>query len=108
MTKIMLLAPLLLSSLASAPPATPAVTVHIKDYAFKAPDVTVHPGDTVLFVNDDDDAHTVTANDNSFDSKGLDTSQHWQFTFTKPGTYPYFCQIHPYMKGKIVVKAASQ
>ncbi|HYL26791.1 MAG TPA: cupredoxin family copper-binding protein [Candidatus Nitrosotalea sp.] len=81
--------------------------VHIKGDAFVPPTLTVPAGTTVTFANDDDDAHTVTASDGTFDSKGLDTSQTWQHTFEKPGTYRYFCQLHPFMKGTIVVKAVN-
>jgi plastocyanin len=80
--------------------------VHIKDFAFKPPTVTIHAGETVLFVNDDGDAHTVSATDKSFDSGGLDTNERWRHTFAKAGTYSYFCELHPYMKGTIVVTAA--
>ncbi len=60
----------------------------------------------MTFVNDDDDAHTVTAADGSFDSKGLDTGGTWRHAFAKSGTYAYFCELHPFMKATIVVKAA--
>jgi len=88
--------------------AKPAAVVHVKDFSFKPPKVTVHVGDTVLFVNDDGDAHTVTADDKSFDSGGLDTGDTWTRTFTKPGTYTYFCALHPYMKGEVIVLAAEK
>ena len=81
-----------------------APAVHIKNDAFEPHTLTISAGQTVTFTNDDDDAHTVTANDGSFDSKGLDTNGVWRHAFTKPGTYPYFCQLHPFMKGTIVVK----
>jgi plastocyanin len=82
--------------------ATP--TVHIKNFAFDPATLTVAAGTTVRFVNDDSEAHTVTARDGSFNSDGLDTNDSWSFRFTKPGTYAYFCQLHPYMKGTVVVK----
>jgi plastocyanin len=84
-------------------PATTAV--HIKDDAFMPGTLTIVAGATVTFANDDDDAHTVTATDGTFDSKGLDTNQTWRHTFSKPGVYRYFCELHPFMKGTIVVKA---
>lgn len=96
----MLAAPAMASS-----PVAPAV--HIKNDAFTPPTLTVAVGQTVTFTNDDDDAHTVTATDGSFDSKGLDTNGVWRHAFTKPGTYAYFCELHPFMKGTIVVKAVS-
>ena len=89
---------------AAAPPLLPAVaTVHIKDFKYNPPALTVHVGDRVTFVNDDDEAHTVTATDKSFDSEGLDTAGTWQHVFTKAGTYHYFCELHPYMKATIIV-----
>jgi plastocyanin len=102
---------LALGSAASASPTpTPApsdapadAVVHIKDFAYKPPALTIHAGQTVLFINDDGDAHTVTASDKSFDSAGLDTHERWRHTFTKPGRYEYFCVLHPYMKAVVVV-----
>jgi plastocyanin len=94
---------------AAVPPLLPAVaTVHIKDFKYHPPALTIHVGDRVTFVNDDDEAHTVTATDKSFDSEGLDTAGTWQHVFTKPGTYHYFCELHPYMKATIVVMPASK
>jgi plastocyanin len=93
----------------AAPSPTPTqtqTTVQLRDDAFSPASVTIHTGDTVKFVNDDDDAHTVTATDGSFDSKGLDSHQSWSHTFTKAGTYNYFCQLHPFMKGTVIVKDA--
>lgn len=93
---------------AAVPPPLPAVaTVHIKDFKYNPPALTIHAGDRVTFVNDDDEAHTVTATDKSFDSEGLDTAGTWQHVFVKPGTYRYFCELHPYMKATIVVLPAA-
>jgi plastocyanin len=83
----------------------PAVlTVHVKDFKYAPTPAKIHVGDRVTFVNDDEDAHTVTATDKSFDSAALDTHQTWQHVFSKPGTYDYFCALHPYMKARIVVE----
>jgi plastocyanin len=88
--------------------ALPVVlTVHVKNFKFDPTPAKIHVGDRVTFVNDDDEAHTVTANDKSFDSEGLDGGQTWQHVFTKPGTYDYFCELHPYMKAEIVVLPAA-
>jgi plastocyanin len=90
-----------------AAPRTPAsAIVHLKDDAFTPPSIVVPLNTTVTFVNDDDDAHTVTSTDGLFDSKGLDSHQRWTHTFTKAGTYQYFCTLHPFMKGTVVVKGA--
>ncbi len=94
---------------ASTPPLLPAVaTVHIKDFKYGPPALTVHVGDRVTFVNDDDEAHTVTSTDKSFDSEGLDTAGTWQHVFATPGTFHYFCELHPYMKATIVVLPAQK
>jgi plastocyanin len=96
------------SANAAVPPLLPSVaTVLVMDFKFNPPTLTVHVGDRVTFVNDDDEAHTVTADDKSFDSEGLDTTGTWQHVFTKPGTYHYFCELHPYMKGTIVALPAA-
>ena len=104
----LLLASLLLAAVGTTPTAAPAAgqAVHIKDFSYHAATLTVAPGTTVRFVNDDGEAHTVTAVDKSFDSAGMDMGDTWTHTFTKPGTYSYFCALHPYMKGIIVVRAA--
>jgi plastocyanin len=91
----------------AVPAATPAVAiVHIKDFKFVPATVTVAPGTTVTFINDDQEPHTVTATDHSFDSEGLDTNQKWAHAFAKAGTFAYFCEMHPYMHGVVTVKAA--
>jgi plastocyanin len=104
--KTLILASALLAALGTAPTAPPPPTVHIKDFAYRAATLTVAPGTAVRFVNDDGEAHTVTAVDRSFDSTGLDSGDAWTHRFTKPGTYAYFCALHPYMKGVIVVRAS--
>jgi len=86
----------------------PAVlTIHVKDFKFDPTPAKVAVGDRVTFVNDDDEAHTVTAADKSFDSEGIDGGGTWQHVFAKPGTYSYFCELHPYMKATIVVLPAA-
>ena len=90
---------------AQTPAAAPA-TVHIKNFTFVPASLTITAGTAVTFVNDDTEPHTATATDKSFDSEGLDTNGSWTHTFTKPGTIAYFCEMHPYMKGTLIVKAA--
>jgi plastocyanin len=81
-------------------------TVHIKNFKFVPATLAVAPGSTVTFINDDQEPHTVTATNHSFDSEGLDTNQKWNHTFAKAGTFAYICELHPYMHGTITVKAA--
>jgi plastocyanin len=83
------------------------VTVKIDNFAFDAQTITVASGSTVTWINDDDAPHTVVAEDGkSFRSKTLDTGDRFSFTFTSPGTFGYFCSVHPHMTGKVVVKAS--
>lgn len=88
--------------LAAALLTTPTVT--ISGFKYKPATVTISAGQSVRFVNRDDEAHTVTARGGAFDSGGLDTGDGWTYTFAKPGTYRYFCAMHPYMTGTIVVR----
>ncbi len=81
----------------------PSTTVKISNFKYEPATLTIHVGETVKFVNQDEEPHTVTAKDGSFNSKGLDTNQDWIYTFTQTGTFPYFCTIHPFMKGTITV-----
>jgi plastocyanin len=90
-------------ALAQTPP--PRAVVHIANFTFAPRTLTVEPGQPVRFVNDDNEPHTATAVDKSFDSGGLDQHNAFEHAFSKPGTYAYFCEMHPYMKGTIVVKA---
>lgn len=80
-----------------------AATVAIVNFAFAPAHVTVATGDSVRFVNRDGEAHTVTAQGGSFNSGGIDTGGTWVHRFGKIGTYTYFCQLHPYMTGSIIV-----
>ena len=65
---------------------------------------TVAAGDAVSFINDDDDAHTATADDGSWDSEGLNQGQKWSHTFAKSGKVTYHCTVHPFMHGTLVVQ----
>lgn len=69
------------------------VTVRIRNFAFVPPKLTVPAGTTVAFINDDEEPHTVTVADKSFDSEALDTHQTWKHTFTKTGRTGYLCEL---------------
>ena len=93
----------------AAPAATAAVTantVTIDNFAFGPAAITVAVGTKVTWTNRDDEPHTVTSADDPklFKSAALDTDDSFSFTFDKPGTYSYFCSIHPRMTGTVVVK----
>jgi len=87
---------------ASAPAA--ATAVHIANFTFSPATITVKPGTTVTWTNDDDIPHTVVATNGAFRSKVLDTGEHFSFTFAKAGEFHYFCSIHPHMTGIVIVK----
>ena len=90
----------------STAPAASAkeVQVTISNFTFQPQTTTIDRGETVKFVNSDDMVHTVVAADGSFRSEALDTGDSFALTPTKPGTIAYFCGLHPFMKGTIVVK----
>jgi len=81
--------------------------VKIDHHAFIPQRVAVKAGTTVTWINDDDVPHTVASSTKLFKSKALDTGDKFSFTFTTPGAYQYFCSVHPYMTGAIVVEAAT-
>ena len=80
--------------------------VTIDNFTFNPQVVTVKAGTTVTWTNQDDIPHTV-AGPPAFRSKALDTEQSYTFTFTTPGTYKYFCSLHPHMTGTIVVEGTT-
>jgi plastocyanin len=80
------------------------VEVKIDNFSFSPATLTVPVGTTVVWTNRDDIPHTVVSDDKVFKSKVLDTDEKFSFTFTKSGTFPYFCSIHPKMTAKVVVQ----
>ena len=84
--------------------AAAANAVKIDNFTFSPATLTVSPGTTVHWTNKDDVPHTVVSSDKAFKSSTLDTDQEFTFTFTQPGTYEYFCSLHPKMKATVVVK----
>jgi len=81
----------------------PATEVKIDNFSF-GPDLTIASGTTVTWTNHDDVPHVVASDSNIFKSKALDTDDHFSYTFTKPGTYVYYCTVHPRMIAKVVVQ----
>ncbi|MGA8221844.1 MAG: cupredoxin family copper-binding protein [Candidatus Acidiferrales bacterium] len=93
------------SSLTNAKlPAQAAVQVKIDNFSFIPQEITVTAGTKVTWVNQDDIPHTVRSTSDAFKSKALDTDDKYSFTFDKPGTYEYYCSIHPKMTAKVIVK----
>ncbi|HXX03847.1 MAG TPA: cupredoxin family copper-binding protein [Xanthobacteraceae bacterium] len=86
--------------------AAPGAIV-IDNFTFSPPRLLVKTGTTVTWTNRDDIPHAVAAVSKLFRSKALDTDEAYSFIFTAPGTYEYFCSLHPRMTAVIVVEAAS-
>jgi plastocyanin len=108
---------------AAPPPAAPAappapgdtsaaartgatVKASMKSIAFQPGRIEIPMGTTVAWTNNDAVQHTVTAVDRSFDSGNMAPGASWPHTFTKPGTYQFFCVVHPFMKGTVIVEEA--
>ena len=87
---------------APKPAAAPQIVIEHQKYLPAT--LTVPAGTTVTWVNQDDDPHTVTASSGQFSSRGLDTGESFSRRFTEPGTYLYFCALHPLMTATITVK----
>ena len=88
--------------------AAAAGAISIDNFTFTPPTLTVKAGTTVTWTNRDDIPHGIASSNNAFTrSKALDTDDGYSFTFTTPGTYQYFCYVHPHMTGKIVVEPTS-
>ena len=83
-----------------------AAAIQIDNFHYTPPSLVVAPGTTVTWTNADDSPHTVREKDGKFKSAALDTDDTFSQTFAAPGEYEYFCSIHPYMTGKVVVKPA--
>jgi plastocyanin len=80
-------------------------TVFIDNFFFAPLDLTVKAGTTVTWTNRDDIPHGIASSNNAFKkSAALDTDESYSFTFATPGTYQYFCYLHPKMVGSIVVE----
>lgn len=102
----------------TSPPATPISqvsvsenTIAIKDFAFTPPTITIKTGEIVRWENNEPDQNYVhrivftdpTGNIIKYDSSVLSPGQSWSQKFTSPGTYTYYCKIHPQMTGTVIV-----
>ncbi len=94
---------------AAAPDAAPAEApatdrIVIDQFMFQPTTLTIKAGSTVTWLNMDEEPHTVVSASGLFRSVALDTNDKFTFKFTKPGTYPFVCSIHPQMIGTIIVQ----
>lgn len=89
---------------ASATPDAGAQQVSIDNFTFAPAQLTIAAGTTVAWTNHDDIPHTVTSTNKRFSSAALDTDDRFAYRFTTPGTYDYYCTLHPKMTGTIRVQ----
>jgi plastocyanin len=94
------------TALPQTKPGADAATQQVKidNFSFMPKTLTVTAGTTVTWTNHDDVPHTVVSTKKRFASPALDTDERFSFRFTTPGTYPYYCSVHPMMTGTVVVK----
>jgi len=91
-------------SAGTAPANTAENEIVIQNFAFEPSTLTVKAGTKVTWVNRDDEPHTATATDKRFNSKTMENGDRFSTEFTQPGTYKYYCALHPKMTGQIIVK----
>jgi len=85
-------------------PKTPSAVVLIDGFAFSPDVIRVRAGTEVIWKNKDSSGHTVTAEDESFNSGTITGGGEFKVRFVRPGTYSYTCDMHSFMSGKIVVE----
>ena len=104
---VLILGLALLGPGSSTPVAAETVSVAIRDFAFSPATISVPVGTTVTWTNEDSEQHTATSTSGVWDSGILDTGGTFSFTFNTPGSFPYWCALHPSMRGTVVVTAAA-
>jgi len=90
--------------IAAGKPAPARVTVQMQNMQFTPETVTIKPGDTIVWTNNDDRDHAVASADHTFDSANLSAGQTFEHVFNAAGSFAYTCKYHPRMKGTVVVK----
>ena len=103
---VIVVAAALFAGLRLVVPAQQGATDEIKidNFSFGPATIKIAAGTTVTWINRDDIPHKVVSNDDVFKSKVLDTDEKFSYTFSKAGSYAYFCSLHPKMTGKIIVR----
>jgi plastocyanin len=87
------------------PIATGGTRIEIKDFAFNPQTITVKSGEKITWINRDEEPHTIVSVEKQFKkSSALDTDQEFTITAGAPGTYTYYCSVHPKMTGTIVIQ----
>jgi amicyanin len=91
---------------AATQPEAAEQKVQIDNFSYTPASITVSVGTKVTWINRDDVPHTVTSTTKprTLKSPALDTDEKYSYVFDTPGTYTYFCTVHPHMTGKVIVK----
>jgi len=89
--------------LATAAGPAPTAEVRIARFEYGPKEITIAPGTKVVWTNADETPHTVSSNDRSFASKGLDTDDKFEHVFSQEGDFGYICTVHPFMTGVVHV-----
>lgn len=76
----------------------------ISDYKYEPADITIKAGESVTWTNEDAVQHNAAADDGAFEGPLLSKGESYTFTFNTPGTYPYHCTPHPFMKATVTVE----
>jgi len=84
--------------------STPTDEVEISGFSFKPENISISAGTTVTWTNEDAVIHTVTSDDELFDSGNLSKGDTFEYTFNQTGTFGYHCIPHPYMTGEVIVE----
>lgn len=85
-----------------APPVNKVV--HLKDFKYSPAKISIRPGDSITWINEDPVQHTVTAVSEDYDSGVMEQGGRVEMTFDEAGTFDYQCAPHPLMKGSIVIE----
>jgi plastocyanin len=89
-------------------PSAAMNTIAIKDYTFSPANLTIKPGTTVTWLNQEEAVHQIVSDAKtpiSFASDSLSNGESFSFTFTMAGIFTYHCVYHPTMKGAIIVES---
>ena len=93
------------ASSAALPAENKPVKISIINFQFAPAEVTIAPGESVTWVNDDGAPHGLEYNDGSSGKDLLLPGESYNRRFDQPGTYNYNCSVHPYMTGRVIVRA---
>ena len=89
----------------AAPPA--ALSVDVKEFTFAPKQITVRAGQSITWVNDDEEPHTIVFDKDATRSPVLDKGERYTHTFAAAGTFSYHCSLHPHMIGTVVVEPSA-